>query len=97
MAPQVLAPCFLGIEQSSEVCERAPQVALPGVDLNAAEAVPPVYLTISQVCETCQVTPRTVYKWIRSGRLPAYRLGPQAVRIAVDDLAAMLQPIGRSA
>lgn len=63
----------------------------------SSPAITPTYLTIDEVSEACRVTPRTVYKWIRSGRLPAYRVGPQAVRIAVDDLAAMMQPIGRSA
>lgn len=57
----------------------------------------PAFLTIDEVSTVCRVTPRTVYKWIRAGRLPAYRVGPQAVRISVNDLAAMMEPIGRSA
>lgn len=59
------------------------------IDLPAA----PAYLTIDEVADACRVTPRTVQNWIHSGRLPAYRVGPQAVRIAVDDVAKMFRPI----
>lgn len=55
------------------------------------------YLTIDEVAHACRVTDRTVRNWIRAGRLPAYRVGPQAVRIAVDDVAALMKPVGVSA
>jgi excisionase family DNA binding protein len=57
----------------------------------------PAYLTIDEVSTVCRVSGRTVRNWIRSGRLPAYKLGPKTVRISVNDLAEMMEPIGRSA
>lgn len=61
------------------------------------QTVAPVFLTIDEVAAACRVTDRTVRNWINSGRLPAYKFGPQAVRIAVDDLTAMITPRRRSA
>jgi len=34
-------------------------------------------MTVKQVAEKIQVTPRTVYDWIRQGKLQAYRAGRQ--------------------
>jgi excisionase family DNA binding protein len=58
----------------------------------------PAYLTIDEVAELCRVTDRTVRNWINSGRLTAYKMGPQAVRIAVEDVAGMfkVKPVTKS-
>jgi excisionase family DNA binding protein len=52
------------------------------------------YLTPAQVVELLQVTRRTVYAWILSGRLPAYKAG-NVVRIKCEDVEAFLVPIER--
>ena len=40
---------------------------------------------------------RTLQRYIRSGRLTAYKLGPHKVRIYTDDLDALMQPVGGQA
>lgn len=52
------------------------------------------YLTPAQVADLLQVTRRTVYAWIKSGRLPAYKAG-NVVRIRCEDIEAFLKPIER--
>lgn len=46
-------------------------------------------MTVKQVAEKIQVTPRTVYDWIRQGKLQAYRAGRQ-YRITDEQLEAFL-------
>jgi excisionase family DNA binding protein len=46
-------------------------------------------LTVAEAAKSIGVSVSTVWRWIASGRLPAYRLGPKAVRIkAMDAIAA---------
>ena len=47
-------------------------------------------LTPEQVAERLQVTERTVYGWLRRGKLPALKLG-RLWRIRSEDLAAFLE------
>jgi len=49
-------------------------------------------LTTSQAASLCSVTPDTVLKWIRSGRLPARRTAGGHHRIARADLERLMQP-----
>jgi excisionase family DNA binding protein len=49
-------------------------------------------LTTTQAARLCSVTPDTVLKWIRSGRLPARRTAGGHHRIHVDDLDRVLRP-----
>ena len=49
----------------------------------------PILLTINQVAETLQVSPRTVRRWIDAGSLQHYKLGRQ-IRIAERDLRLFL-------
>jgi excisionase family DNA binding protein len=52
----------------------------------------PWLLRTEDVAELCQVSSKTVQRAIRSGRLPAYRLGKRnAYRIRPDDVEAWLQ------
>ena len=54
--------------------------------------IPPVperLLTVAQVAERCQVSPRSVRRWIDEGDLPVVRLG-RSVRVSENDLAAFL-------
>ena len=51
----------------------------------------PDLLTIRDVAALCRVTPGTVWKWVREGRLPAVRMGGQGpYRIHRDALSAFL-------
>ena len=49
-------------------------------------------LTVPEAATVLKVSPVTVSRWLRQGRLPAYRLGPRAVRIRRADLAAVFSP-----
>jgi excisionase family DNA binding protein len=49
-------------------------------------------LTVPEAAAVLKVSPVTVSRWLRQGRLPAYRLGPRAVRIRRADLAAVFSP-----
>jgi len=47
-------------------------------------------LTIDEAAEYLRVTPATIYRWCRSGRLPALKIGKQW-RVSVSDLRDWLQ------
>jgi excisionase family DNA binding protein len=47
-------------------------------------------LTPEQVAERLQVTERTVYGWLRRGKMPALKLG-RLWRIRPEDLEAFLE------
>src|SRR5213596_2805207 len=53
-------------------------------------------LTPEQVAERLQVTERTVYGWLRRGKLPALKLG-RLWRIRPEDLEAFLESARPSA
>jgi excisionase family DNA binding protein len=55
---------------------------------------PRVTITIPEAAIRLGVNPRTVRRWIESGKLPAYRLyGQGYVRINADDVEALLVPV----
>lgn len=49
------------------------------------------YLTKQQAAAELQISVRTLEGLIRRGQLPAYRIGPQLVRIDADDLRAFVE------
>lgn len=50
-------------------------------------------LTIAEATRLLKVGRTTLHRWLKSGRLRAYHVGPKAVRIRRSDLAALMQPI----
>lgn len=48
-------------------------------------------LSPKKVAEHLGVTVRTVYNYIDSGRLRAYRIAPRTIRIDPDDVSAMMR------
>lgn len=52
----------------------------------------PDLLTKAEAAELLGVSPATISRWLKEGRLPAYRLGPRAVRIRRADLDDLLRP-----
>jgi excisionase family DNA binding protein len=54
-------------------------------------------LTPRNVWETYNLPPSTVYAWIKSGALPAIRLGRNRLYINPDDVWQLIQPVHESA
>ena len=52
-------------------------------------------LTIAEAAKHLKVSTLTVHRWLKAGRLPAYHVGPKAVRIRRADLQALLTPVAR--
>ena len=47
------------------------------------------YLTIKQVCEALNVSPSTIWRWLKQGDFPKpVHLGPKAVRWKESDILA---------
>lgn len=43
------------------------------------------------------VCTKTIRRWIANGQLAAYRVGPRLIKVDLDDLDTMFQPIGGNA
>lgn len=50
------------------------------------------YYTVTETAEFLSVNPSTIWRWIKSGKLPAYRVGHKNIRIRKQDLTAVIQP-----
>lgn len=50
------------------------------------------FLTVPETAELLKVSAVTVSRWLKQGRLPAYRVGPRAVRIRRFDIDELLAP-----
>lgn len=50
------------------------------------------YLTVAQAAEALGVHPSTIRRWIDSGRLRAFRLGPKRIAIRRPDLKGVMAP-----
>lgn len=46
--------------------------------------------SIAVAAEHADVTPRTVRRWVASGLLPAYRVGPRLLKVDLEDLDRMI-------
>jgi excisionase family DNA binding protein len=46
----------------------------------------PIWLTVSQLCRRWQLDRKTIYKFIDSKILPAWKIGNHLYRIAVEDV-----------
>lgn len=51
-------------------------------------------VNLQEAAERAGVHPKTVRRWISEGRIRGYRMGPRFIRVDLDELAAMLEPIG---
>ena len=50
------------------------------------------YATVSEAARLLRVSVPTVWRWIDSGRLPAYRVGSRIIRIRRADLESLVRP-----
>jgi excisionase family DNA binding protein len=51
-------------------------------------------LTVPEVAEWARVHPKTVYRWIKEGRLEAIQFGPRTYRIPEDAVGQFLKQVG---
>jgi excisionase family DNA binding protein len=49
---------------------------------------------LARAADYLGVSVQSVRRRIAEGRLPAYRVGPRSIRVYLDDLDALKQPIG---
>ena len=49
-------------------------------------------LTIAEAARALKVSTVTIHRWLKHGRLRAYRVGPRAVRISRSELGRLLSP-----
>ena len=50
------------------------------------------YYTIPEAARLLEVSPSTIWRWIEADTLPAYRVGPRAIRIKKEDIEGVIQP-----
>jgi len=53
-------------------------------------------LTVLEVAEWARVNPKTVYRWIRDGKLEAIQFGPRTFRVPEDAISIFLRKTGYS-
>jgi len=51
------------------------------------------FCTVSEAADELGVSASTIWRWIENQKLPAYRVGPKAIRIRKDDLKAAVAPV----
>ncbi|MCP4288662.1 MAG: helix-turn-helix domain-containing protein [Gammaproteobacteria bacterium] len=51
-------------------------------------------LTVQDVAQWAQVHPKSVYRWIKTGRLYAIQLGPRTYRVPASAVAEFLKEAG---
>ncbi len=50
-------------------------------------------LTVAEAAKVLRVSTVTLHRWLKAGRLPAYHVGPKAVRIRRGDLKTVVTPV----
>ena len=51
------------------------------------------FYTVSEAARWLSVSPSTIWRWIRNGKLSAYRVGEHSIRIKRVDLETVISPI----
>ncbi len=57
------------------------------------QAIARKYLALAEAAEWYGVSERTLRRRIAEGRLPAYRVGPRAIRVKAEDVEALAERI----
>lgn len=52
-------------------------------------------LSVAEAARLLRVSPATIKRWLKDGRLPAYHLGPRYIRIRRSELTRVLTPLQR--
>lgn len=64
---------------------------------NRRERRHPELIGLQEAADYCDVSYRTMRRWVASGQLRAVRVGPRLIKVDVSELAAFLQPTGGAA
>lgn len=64
---------------------------------NRRERRHPDLIGLQEAAAACDVSYRTIRRWIANGDLNAVRVGPKLLKVDADALAAFLQPTGGGA
>ena len=56
--------------------------------------MPKAYYTVAEAASLLNVCHSTIWRWIKAGKLPAYRVGHKTIRIKPEDLAVMVCRLG---
>jgi excisionase family DNA binding protein len=51
------------------------------------------FYTVAEAARELEVSETTIWRWIASQRLPAYRIGPRRIRIKQRDLSTVVRPV----
>jgi excisionase family DNA binding protein len=54
-------------------------------------------ITVPEAAKILRLSVPTIKRWLKDGRIPAYRLGPRAIRIRRADLTRLLTPLHNEA
>lgn len=65
--------------------------------VNRCERRHPNLIGLQEAANYCDVSYRTVRRWIADGRINAVRVGPRLLKVDIADLEAFLQPTGGAA
>ncbi|BBZ03598.1 hypothetical protein MCHIJ_30350 [Mycolicibacterium chitae] len=65
--------------------------------ISPSRAGRPELIGLQQAAEHCDVSYRTIRRWISAGHLNAVRVGPRLLKVAVADLDTIMQPVGGGA
>jgi excisionase family DNA binding protein len=64
---------------------------------NRGERRHPELIGLPEAADRCDVSYRTVRRWVADGRLSAVRIGPRLLKVSIADLDALHQPVGGAA
>jgi excisionase family DNA binding protein len=53
--------------------------------------------SINDAAAYCDVSSRTIRRWIAAGYLRGFRVGPHLIKVDLDELETIMQPIGGDA
>lgn len=64
---------------------------------NRRERRHPELIGLPEAADYCDVSYRTIRRWISSGRLNAVRIGPRLLKVKRSEVIALSQPVGGAA
>jgi excisionase family DNA binding protein len=59
----------------------------------SSRRIPARLTSITDGAEYANVCRRTVYNWIKEGRITGYRAGPKLIKVDLDELDKLIKPI----